>query len=529
MNMKKIASIFLSLLVSVAITSCSSDDDNSSMPDPVFPESRQYEIRPGEEIEINFEASMEWRLTSDKQWLKFIDEVGQFQSLVGKAGAQAIKVTVTDGALGFADDKAVIKLTMGDQTQAIAEMRRPAKERIVKMYTMNGSEITQVDEFVDETFSRAKQIGFEANFDWKIDTESLPEWLINAGGDMSSIENLCGESGQAVSVSRMALIDTELSARYQDLSGTIIIRAVDSDFSYPLTIKASGIMAGKIQWIGSVVNLRSGLLWDDKGNHLAKDPSGGDISIVEGPATCHALIRDNDYTCHFMEWDSDARAVKEVSAEDSWAKVVIRDGGKVTLQAEDNMVRSSRKLFLFLVPKDTEVDYNSHFSRTGNFNFSTTGYGMQLEQYGLSGGFEAWKQINSMKYEAMSNVDKAPNATEIAEKLGLVKADNIYERDFTVDEWNMSNRIHITPLGLIESWEQFEFFNSKFESLGMNPADWANRCTIGNVYDANYNATRSVYLDARVPFAEITEDCLYIVIRGNGGKDLGTFVIRKKQ
>ena len=114
MNMKKIASIFLSLLVSVAITSCSSDDDNSSMPDPVFPESRQYEIRPGEEIEINFEASMEWRLTSDKQWLKFIDEVGQFQSLVGKAGAQAIKVTVTDGALGFADDKAVIKLTMGE-------------------------------------------------------------------------------------------------------------------------------------------------------------------------------------------------------------------------------------------------------------------------------------------------------------------------------------------------------------------------------------------------------------------------------
>lgn len=118
-------------------------------------------------------------MTTDKQWLKFIDETGKFQSLTGKAGKQTVRVTATNGALGFTDDKAQVKLTMGGKTQTIAEMNRAAKERVAKMYTVKGSDIIEINEFVDKTFNRTEQIGFEANFDWKIDMASLPGWILS--------------------------------------------------------------------------------------------------------------------------------------------------------------------------------------------------------------------------------------------------------------------------------------------------------------------------------------------------------------
>ena len=53
-------------------------------------------------------------------------------------------------------------------------MNRAAKERVAKMYTVKGSDIIEINEFVDKTFNRTEQIGFEANFDWKIDMAFYP-------------------------------------------------------------------------------------------------------------------------------------------------------------------------------------------------------------------------------------------------------------------------------------------------------------------------------------------------------------------
>lgn len=84
-------------------------------------------------------------------------------------------------------------------------------------------------------------------------------------------------------------------------------------------------------------------------------------------------------------------------------------------------------MVLFLVPKNTEVDYDSHFTKyNGTFNFNTKGYGIELNQYGAI-TFKVWKQINSMKYEYMAEATKAANAEAIAENLGLENADNIFE------------------------------------------------------------------------------------------------------
>ena len=527
MDMKKLEYILLGLLMGFAMGACSSDDENVDVVDLVFPESQSYEIIPDQVCEISFEASTEWKVTTDKQWLKFIDETGKFQSLTGKAGKQTVEVTATNGALGFTDDKAQVKLTMGGKTQTIAEMNRAAKKRVAKMYTVKGSDIIEINEFVDETFNRTEQIGFEANFDWKIDMASLPSWLLSEGAESSLIENLCGEAGQTISHNRMGSIDIKLEERYKDLSGYITIRDIESDYICQFPINAPGIEAGQIMWIGQVVNLRRGITWNDKGKKLILDPGSGDvISVTDELATCHVVIRDNDFEYRFMEWNPIERRAKEVPAENIWVEVE-KEGGVLTLKAKENTNIDVRKMVLFLVPKNTEVDYDSHFTKyNGIFNFNTKGYGIELSQYGAI-TFKVWKQINSMAYEYMAEATKVTNAETIAEKLGLESTDNIFECYLTQEQWDMSERLHITPLGMI-SWNgKFELFDENYQSLGTSAIKWTASCGNGNVYDETYKAYPSIKFEKRVPFADITDDCLYIVIRDNNNKDLGTFVIRK--
>lgn len=526
--MKKITYLLWSLLLSFVVTSCS-DDEETAVVAPIFPESQTFDIRPDEVCEISFEANQVWKLTTDKQWLKFVDETGRYQSLTGKAGAQTVKVTVTDGALGFEGDKALVQLTMAGETQTIAELNRPAKERVVRMYTANSTTPVEIDEFEDVTIGRAENIGFEANFDWKVDVETLPEWLISEGSEYNKIENLCGEAGQKITFARMASVDVDKTRRYTDLAGSITIRAIEDDYTYSFPISAPGIEEGKIQWIGNVPTLRAGLIWDDKGNHLLKDGASGDLSTTEAPAQCQALIRDNKFTCHFVEWDSQTKTAVEIPSDKVWVEVVEQEGNLLTLKPKNNMERAVRTAVLFLVPEGVDVDYNSYFSSyNGQFNFNPAGFGILLTQYGLFGGFEVYRQINSMKFEQWDNVIQPANVAEIVEKLGLVKADNIYERTFTAEEWDLASRIHIVPLGLIQKWGSYELFNSRFESMGDEPAGWSiEKLGRGNVYDDNYGRSMSLLVDKRVPFAEITDTCLYIVLRDAAGQDIGTFVIRK--
>ncbi len=201
-------------------------------------------------------------------------------------------------------------------------------------------------------------------------------------------------------------------------------------------------------WIGQVVNLRRGITWNDKGKKLILDPGSGDvISVTDELAACHVVIRDNDFEYRFMEWDPIERTAKEVPAEDIWVEVE-KEGGVLTLKAKENTNIDVRKMVLFLVPKNTEVDYDSHFTKyNGTFNFNTKGYGIELNQYGAI-TFKVWKQINSMKYEYMAEATKAANAEAIAENLGLENADNIFEYSFTKEQWDMSERLsHYNRLG----------------------------------------------------------------------------------
>lgn len=544
MNMKNKGFILTFALAGFIAFSCS-DEDSAPVVNPVFPESISCDLRPEEEGELVFGATLNWQLTSDKQWLKFIDEDGStVQHLTGKAGEQTVKFTVTNGAQGFESDKAVVKLRQGDKEQPVAEVTRAAKERIVKMYqpVANTTELMEVTELVDNQFDTRKmeRIGFSANFDWKVDVESLPAWIVEDESSVFHLKNLSGEAGQKADFNRMANLDVDVAVRYQDVDGFITIRDLNSDYTCQFPIHAPGIEAGKIQWVGELSELKNGYSWDGKGTQVKGKLTGGGMEYTwsEEPVACHVVVRDNKFTPHFVRWDVGTKTATEISAEESWVKIEKQSEGILTLKADEYPVRaSSRDITLFLLPEGVEIaDFTSEFESYG-YSFDMNRYGISLKQYGLAGGFGIGARENSggrRIFKVKAEGTESTETSEIVEKLKLAQTNNIYEYTITADEWDAQDEIGIMPLGLelFGKWQMFKLYNSEFECLENKPVGWSTATSWDRIGAYPEVGAYSYFLNMtnRLPFADITDSCLYVVFcKDEGeGRDLGTIVIRKQ-
>ena len=540
--------VIMSLMLSgFALASCS-DDDTTPVIDPTFPESIENTLKPDEKGELKFNASLPWQLTSDKVWLKFLTKEGNsLQYLTNVAGEYTVTYTLTTGAQGFTEDKAIITLKQGDVEQAIATVTRVGKERIVKMYKQasDGSRnIEEVESQTDTQFDiqKAEHMGFMANFDWKLDLESLPAWIIEDENNAFLLRNLSGEAGQATDFHHLASFDVELAERYRDLDGFITIRDMESDYTCQFPIHAPAIEAGKIQWVGSEKDIKGGLIWDGQGTMVHIPPLGGAATWLPGkPATCHAVIRDNEYTIRMAQWDEVVRKATEIPLNQAWVKIEKQEGGKLTLKPDALTQRGTvRKLTLFLIPEGVEVtDLNDLYERYG-YLFAMDKFGMPLTQYGPTGGFGmgAREQMIVDGYPKLCFKNKAEatevaDAAEIIEKLGLTQTNNIYEYTISADLWDAEGELGVMPLGteLLGNWQICQLYNSKFEPLDMNkPEGWATSSANWN-RQGSYPEEGTKYsyflnLTGRLPYAEIADDCLYMVFSDQ--KDLGTIILRKQ-
>lgn len=551
--MKQKTFIMSLMLVGLTFASCS-DDDTAPAVTPTFPESIENTLKPDEKGELKFNASLAWQLTSDKVWLKFLTKEGNpVQYLADKAGEYTVSYTVTTGAQGFFEDEAVITLKQGDEERVIATVKRIAKERIVKMYKQasDGSRnIEEVEAQTDTQFDiqKAEHMGFMANFDWKLDLESLPAWIIEDESNTFRLRNLSGEAGQATDFDHLASFDVVLTERYRDLDGFITIRDMDSDYTYQFPIHAPAIKSGEIHWVGLEKDIKGGLTWDGQGTLVSIPPLGGAATWLPGkPATCHAVIRDNEYTVRVAEWDEALRKATEISLDQAWVKIEKQEGGKLTLKPNDFFERGvTRKLTLFLIPEGVEVtDLNDLYESYG-YLFAMDKFGIPLTQYGLTGGFGIGartqvvvdgypKTVFKNKIEAT----EVANATEVIEKLGLVQTNNIYEYTLTAEDWDAKNELGkelelgVMPLGmeLLGNWQMYQLYNSKFDPLDMNkPEGWATPSAYWKRQGSYPEVGQYSYflnMTGRLPYAEITDDCLYVVF-SNGTKDLGTIILRKQ-
>lgn len=131
LNLKSMSWIMaLAMMFIVSFTGCSDDDGEDGGPiAPVFPELKETNCGANETTEISFEANLDWEISSNAGWVKFINGEISESIMSGKAGKQTIKIAVSADGQNYNDDAiAEITLKMGEKSQVIYKIKRAKKE-----------------------------------------------------------------------------------------------------------------------------------------------------------------------------------------------------------------------------------------------------------------------------------------------------------------------------------------------------------------------------------------------------------------
>lgn len=145
LNLKRMNWIMaLAMMLGVMFVSCSDDNDNGGVDTPVFPALQEMNCAAGESIELSFDANMDWQLSSNAAWCKFVN--GEFTETLtsGKAGdGQKVQVAVSADGQNYDEDAvAEITMTMGEKSQVVFKITRAKKEYVDLTVTNEDGTVT---------------------------------------------------------------------------------------------------------------------------------------------------------------------------------------------------------------------------------------------------------------------------------------------------------------------------------------------------------------------------------------------------
>ncbi len=129
LNLKGINWIMaMAMMCLVVLTGCSDDNEVETIT-PAFPELKEINVQANKTANISFNANMDWTLSSDASWCRFIDGEFEQTTMSGAAGSQTIQITVSEDGQDYENDAvAQITLRMGEQSQVIYKVTRAKKE-----------------------------------------------------------------------------------------------------------------------------------------------------------------------------------------------------------------------------------------------------------------------------------------------------------------------------------------------------------------------------------------------------------------
>lgn len=119
----------LAMMFIVSFTGCSDDDGENTPGEKIeFPTLQEATCNADGTITISFKATVDWKLTSNAGWCKFVDGEFTQSSITGKAGEQTITAKISGDGQNYSDDNvAEITLTLGEKEQVIYKITRPKK------------------------------------------------------------------------------------------------------------------------------------------------------------------------------------------------------------------------------------------------------------------------------------------------------------------------------------------------------------------------------------------------------------------
>lgn len=206
-----------------------SEDENEAIA-PVFPEKIEEIVlsAAGETAELTFTANTDWTLTSSRLWCKFISGEESIPMLIGGIGEQRVQLVITDDVWGFEAATAEISLNMGGQSQVIAKVTRNAKGLVIEGY--DNEHPVEIVYNGGQTGSQTT-ISLNANFDWELSSEGLPEWLLV---DDLPIKGFAGRKSDIV-------LKVAKEAKVSAQAGILTLKQQETGAAYAFPVNYAGM------------------------------------------------------------------------------------------------------------------------------------------------------------------------------------------------------------------------------------------------------------------------------------------------
>ena len=287
------------LLAAAFLTFSCAEKEPEVKETPVFPEMiEDNDIVPGSEITLSFVPNMDWTLSIPEEnykWFKFKDGNFEQQTLSGSASRLSVRVTIlTDSEPSFSLRSTKIYLTMGGQTEAIAQYMLQAEGRVVEVcpakYTENGFTVEDGGYVYEKTPLTSEDvielvwndnenvftfpIQVKSNFEWEV---TWPEW---ARADISA-ESRIGELA-------LEMYGVDANLPYEAAEGKVIFSYAGEEMA-SFNVKIAGVEDKFKYNIGGHTTLtfdHAGYFRGDSGTY-SKEPIDG---TIYGPKESRVVV-----------------------------------------------------------------------------------------------------------------------------------------------------------------------------------------------------------------------------------------------
>lgn len=307
----------LCLLFTVA--ACSDDDNTTEK--VAFPELQKINGEVGQILDLEFDATMDWKLTSSSLWCQFVDGDETVNSCSGTSGKQTVKVKIMDAASELGKSyKAEISLWMSGQNAVIYEVTRPTIGYELVITDDKGNTYTQNDIV---TFPYTKgTFKIKANFTWQC--SQYPEWV-----SMNKASAIAGEEGT---------INATIAAgnTINPASGELIFINEDHKEVIKLKVKFDGIPDDKIEYS---INKESYWTFSLDGTKYSTASVSGTTTWIDGPMSFTATAKNNSYKVIPL-WVNGAKYARP--SQSNWFSIADNNAGLIKVAGTENKTEDSR-------------------------------------------------------------------------------------------------------------------------------------------------------------------------------------------
>lgn len=436
------------ILAGISFAAC----DNGEEVIPVFPDSVEHTIAAGETKQLTFKANTTWTLSTDKTWCVFVEENGEeVPSKTGQAGTITFTIKVKDTNHDFdapATANIKLKMTGAADPRTIFEITRPSKERRVTMYKRESGayhEIPEVELAYHNGDATSFEIGFTANFDWKVLSKTEG---IALSADLSGMANQT-TADQGFKLAYISLPKGMLSETFD---GKIVISDLNGENTFEFAVTYDGMGDEDLFFSEGYLRAEASVNFSNKGFLMSRDAS---------PRPTEEMSFSFTATTKGMESKGFIVALNSENepeiATTPWLILTDNGDGNYSIAVEGNGVNlgDARNLHVFILPKalaSGTPDFSPYFDD----GQPKEGYTFKVAQAAAptGGGFYIGWGENQTAIEDARLIpwNEHPAWSELTpEDMGAygLAVDNAYIYEFTTAD--IDGDMVIAPLGITVS------------------------------------------------------------------------------